>query len=125
MKKLLTTLTVLSSFALVGQASAGDVDAGKRVWNKCRTCHTLEEGGRNKIGPNLFGIFGKEAGQNPEFRYSKAMAESGMVWSDENMAKYLKAPGRTIRGTKMAFAGLRKDKEIEDLLAYMKAEMGQ
>ncbi len=125
MKQFLTALTLLSSLAFVAPASAGDVDAGKRVWNKCRTCHTLEEGGRNKIGPNLFGIFDKEAGQNPDFRYSKAMAESGMVWTEENMAKYLRSPGRTIRGTKMAFAGLRKDKEIEDLIAYMKAEMGQ
>lgn len=124
MKKALTLISLISAFA-IGQANAADINKGKRVWNKCKTCHSLEQGGRNKTGPNLYDIIGREAGKAEGFNYSKAMVESGITWTEEALSDYLKSPRTVVKGTKMSFPGLRKDADIENLLAYMKAEMGQ
>lgn len=102
--------------------AAGDPEHGATVFKKCQACHALEEE-ENKIGPHLVGIFGREAGSIEDFRYSEAMKDSGIVWQDDTITAYLKAPKGYLPGTKMLFAGM-KDDEIADLLAYLHEETG-
>lgn len=112
-------LTVMLS---AGAAHAdGDADKGKKVFNKCKACHTLEAG-KNRVGPSLHGIFGRAAGTVEGFKYSDAMMSSGITWDEASLDTYLKDPKAMVPGTKMVFAGLKKEDDIEDLLAYLKAE---
>ena len=104
----------------LGGAQAGDAAAGKKVFKKCKACHTVDAGGKNKVGPNLHGIIGKAAASVEGYKYSKAMAASGVTWTEENLAEFFKKPKKFIPKTKMSFGGLKKDKQIEDLLAYLK-----
>jgi cytochrome c len=112
-------LTVMLS---AGAAQAdGDADKGKKVFNKCKACHTLEAG-KNRVGPSLHGIFGRAAGTAEGFKYSDAMKGSGITWDEDSLETYLKDPKAKVPGTKMVFAGLKKEDDIENLLAYLKAE---
>lgn len=95
---------------------------GKRVFVLCRSCHTLEEGGRNKVGPNLHGMFGREAGMAEGFRYSDVVKESGIVWSGETLEEWLVKPKDFLPGNKMAFAGVRKESDRLALITYLKIE---
>ena len=103
-------------------AQAGDAAAGKKVYNKCRACHTVDEGGANKVGPNLYGVIGREAGAVEGFKYSKALKESGIVWTEEKLGEFLTKPKAVLPKTKMAFPGLKKPEDIANLLAYMKEQ---
>jgi cytochrome c len=108
------------ALGVAGAARAdGDAAKGEKVFNKCKTCHdaTAE---KNKVGPYLVGIFGRHAGSVEGFKYSDAMKSSGVVWSEETLAAYVKDPKGYIPGNKMVFAGLKKEDEVEDLLAYLK-----
>jgi cytochrome c len=96
----------------------GDAAKGKKVFNKCRTCHNADVE-KNKIGPHLVGLFGRQAGAVEDFRYSDAMKESAIVWDEETLEDYLKDPKGYIPGNKMPFAGIRKDDELDDLIAYL------
>lgn len=98
----------------------GNAEAGKRVFNKCRACHVIDNTGRHKIGPNLMGLFGRKAGTSKGFNYSKAMRESNVVWNEQTLEKYLKDPRKFIPHNRMAFVGLRSEKEREDVIAYLK-----
>lgn len=116
----ITMLALGAFFAISTQAMAeGDVAKGEKVFKKCAACHTLEEG-KNKVGPSLYGVFGRAAGTLEDYKYSKAMIGSGIVWDDENMDAYLKKPRAFLKGTKMAFAGLKKDDQRADLIAFLK-----
>jgi cytochrome c len=99
----------------------GDADKGKKVFNKCKACHTLEAG-KNRVGPSLHGIFGRAAGTVEGFKYSDAMTSSGITWDETSLDSYLKDPKAVVPGTKMVFAGLKKEEDIQDLLAYLKKE---
>ena len=121
--------------AQVAAAPAGDADAGKKVFNKCKACHVLDSA-KNKIGPSLQGVFGRTVGTADGFKYSKAFMaakDKGMKWTDENVAALVASPKDFVKEhigddkgrTRMSFAGLRKQKEIDDLLAYMKQAGGQ
>ena len=101
-------------------AQAGDVKAGEKVFRKCKSCHYVDQE-KNKTGPHLVNIIGRAAGSVDGFKYSNAMKESGLTWDEATLAEFLKKPKTYIKGTKMAFSGLRKDKEIDDLIAYLKA----
>ena len=112
---------VLSVAVLMsGQAVAGDVAKGEKVFKKCKACHYVNKE-KNKTGPHLVNIVGRAAGSLEGYKYSKAMKASGLVWDEETLASYLKAPKKFVKGTKMAFAGLRKDADIENVIAYLKA----
>ncbi len=100
-------------------ASAQDLDAGKKVFNKCKACHAVGEGAKNKVGPQLNGIVGAEAAKVEGFKYSKAMIESGVVWDEATLSEYLVKPRDLVRGTKMAFAGLKKEEDIANVIAYL------
>lgn len=120
--------TVFSALAIavlalglgVADASAGDAKKGKKVFNKCKACHYVNKD-KHKMGPSLKGIFGRKAGTAEGFKkYSKVMKASDIVWDDANMAEFLKKPKKYMKGTKMSFAGLKKQKQIDDVIAYMK-----
>lgn len=113
----------LAAFCALGGASAeaADLKKGKKVFNKCKACHSLEAG-KKKVGPSLHGVFGRKAGAVDGFKYSKAMAESGVVWDEATIGEYMQKPKKYIPGNKMAFAGLKKQADIENLIAYLKEE---
>ena len=118
--KLLKVLVPIAAIVTAGPAFAeGDAAAGKKVYNKCKTCHALEAG-KKKLGPSLNGIIGRTAGSVEGFKYSDAMKDSGVVWTEENIAAYLEKPKEFIAGNKMAFAGLRKEQDRANLIAYLK-----
>lgn len=97
----------------------GDATAGKKVFNKCKACHVVDQE-KNRVGPHLVGIFGRTAGAVEGFRYSKAMKESGIVWEAETIGAYLADPKGYIPKNRMAFAGLRKQEDIVNVIAYMR-----
>jgi len=95
------------------------VAEGAKIFKKCAACHSIAEGGGNKIGPALWGVLGRPAGSIPDYKYSKAMAAHGKNWSFEEMNGFLIKPKDWIKGTKMSFAGLKKAKERAAVILYM------
>lgn len=112
---------------VLGMAPAwadGDAAAGKKVFNKCMACHDAV-GDKNKVGPSLHGVVGRKAGTFDGFKYSEAMkaaGEGGLAWDEANIAEYVKDPKAKVPGNKMAFAGLKKDEDIANVIAYLKAD---
>ncbi len=118
-KKPITILAAAAVACLLGgTAQSANLKKGKKVFNKCKACHFVTKE-KNKVGPHLVGIFGRKAGTVEGFKYSKAMKESGIEWSPETLAAYLKKPKKYVPGTKMVFAGLKKEKQIANLIAYL------
>ncbi len=113
----------LAMVLIVGTAgaamAAGDVDKGAKLYKRCKACHTLDEGGKNKVGPNLFGIFGREAGTLEGFKFSKAMKASDVVWDEATLDQFLTKPKKFIPKTKMGFPGLKKENQRADIIAYL------
>jgi cytochrome c len=97
----------------------GDPAAGAEIFKKCLVCHT-KEAGKNKIGPSLFGVVGRHSAAIPGYAYSPAMKTAGMVWTDEELDRYLTKPQAVVSGTKMTFPGLPDARERGDLIAYLK-----
>ena len=94
----------------MGGPDGGDAAAGAKLFKaKCATCHTANEGGPNKQGPNLFGVIGRKSGQVAGFKYTKANVESGIEWTNQTMFDYLQNPKKYIKGTNMAFPGFKKE----------------
>lgn len=119
--KLATIATLLSVLAAPVLAE-GDAAKGEKVFKKCKACHAVGEGAKNKVGPHLNGIIGNAAALNPDFKYSKVMigaGEEGLVWDTENLTGYLTSPKKFMKGNKMSFAGLKKEADIENVLAYL------
>lgn len=104
-------------------AFAQDAAKGETVFKKCAACHAVGPDAKNKVGPVLNGVMGAAIAHRDDFKYSTALMDlkaEGKTWTDENMAAWLKAPREFAKGTKMAFAGLKKDEEIADVIAYLK-----
>jgi cytochrome c len=100
--------------------SKANPDGGQDVFKKCLQCHTPDKGGRNLVGPNLYGIVGRARAAQPGFAYSEAMKKHPGNWTFEELAKYLHDPKADIPGNKMAFAGVRDNAELADLLVYLR-----
>ncbi len=107
--------------APVAVAAAGDVEKGKKTAKKCAACHSFKKGGKNKLGPPLWGIVGAARGGREGYRYSPAMKASGGTWSAAELAAFLADPKAAIPGTKMVFRGLKKEKDLANLLAFLKS----
>jgi cytochrome c len=101
-------------------AKAQDLAAGEQSFKKCLPCHAVGDGAANKVGPQLNGLDGKKAGTTPDYSYSEANKNSGLVWSDAVFKEYIKNPMAQMPGTKMAFPGIRNETEISYLWAYLK-----
>ncbi len=130
MKYIAVILTAFSVvFASGSVSAAGDGAKGKKVFNKCRACHSVAAG-VNKIGPSLNGIFGRTAGSWKKkngklFPFSSAMKKAGkrdkpLVWTEETLKKYLAAPRKFVPGNRMPFPGLKKAADRDNLMAYLK-----
>lgn len=122
-----TTLYAMLAGLMLAVASPvmadGDAEEGKKVFRKCQACHKLAPG-QHGIGPSLAGLFGREAGKVPGFDYSEAMRQSGVVWSEDSLEKFLAEPRSFIPGNKMPFAGVRDEEQREDLIAYLEQATG-
>jgi cytochrome c len=112
-------LALMTMCAAAPVLAAGDPAAGQKVFNKCKTCHEADQA-KNKVGPNLVGLFGRKAGSVADFKYSDAMKNSNVVWSETTVAEYVTKPKEFIPGNKMVFPGLKSDQEVADLIAYLK-----
>ena len=118
-------VAALLAAASVGQALAADpsLENGEETFKKCRACHDVGPGAKNKVGPVLNNLFGRKAGTVEGFSYSDAnrkAGESGWVWDEETMTRYLENPREAMPGNRMAFAGLRDEQDRRDLIAYLK-----
>ncbi|RST84401.1 c-type cytochrome [Aquibium carbonis] len=108
----------------IGAAQAQDIAAGEKVFAKCKACHMVGENAKNRVGPILNGIVGRAAGTVDGFKYSPAMAKAGadgLLWDEANLSGYLRDPKGFLKGNKMAFAGLKKDEEVVDVIAYLES----
>ncbi len=130
-------IALVSAFAFAGSPALaeGDAEAGAKVFRKCKACHTADEGGKHKVDPNLWGMFGRQAGTADGYtKYSDDMVAAGvagLVWSEETLASYIRKDGGTKKfigtfvgkdkaKTKMSFRGLKKDEDVDNLVAYFK-----
>ena len=100
----------------------GDIAHGEKVFKKCSACHMIAADGKNMIGPNLWGVIGRKAGAIDDYKYSKAMLAYAKEWTFEEMNSYLIKPQAYVKGTKMAFAGLRKEKDRASVILYMNSK---
>ena len=102
-------------------AAAPNIEAGKDIFKKCAACHTVDKGGENKVGPNLWGIIGRPVGQHAGFGYSDAVKTKGGTWTWDSFANYIYRPAAYMPGNKMAFAGIQDNQDLIDLMAYMRS----
>ncbi|RWX69887.1 cytochrome c family protein [Mesorhizobium sp. M4B.F.Ca.ET.089.01.1.1] len=116
-------IAAMSVTAFTAHSSqAQDAAAGEKVFVKCKVCHIADED-KNKIGPSLHGVIGRTAGTHPDFTYSQAMIDagkSGVKWDEPTLTTYLHDPKAMVKGTKMAFAGLKNDQDVANVIAYLK-----
>ena len=108
--------------ALPAPYNEADYEAGRRVFAQCRSCHTIEAGAPNRVGPNLHGLFGREIGSAEGFAYSSAVEEANFVWDGPKLDEWLANPRGFLPGNRMAFAGVRDATQRRDLIAYLKVE---
>jgi cytochrome c len=120
MTKALTVAAVIMMIGSSLSASAQDLAAGENSFKKCLPCHAVGEGAKNKVGPVLNGLDGRKSGTIPDYNYTDANKNSGIVWGEETFREYIKDPRAKIPGTKMVFAGIKNDNEITNLWAYLK-----
>ena len=99
--------------------ASGDLAIGEKVFKKCAACHSIAKGGKNNIGPALYNVVGRKIGSISDYKYSKALTAYGKEWSFEELNGYLIKPAKWIKGTKMAFAGLRKEKDRASVILYL------
>jgi len=116
---LIAALLLAATPASIASAQ-GDAAAGEKAFNKCKACHTVEQGGANRVGPNLHGVVGRKAGAVDAFSYSKPVKEGDVTWTEESLDKYLTDPKGFIPGNKMAFPGIKNEAERQNIIAYLK-----
>lgn len=115
------TGAIFSVFLVLASAQAGDIVKGKKTFKKCAACHLVDKE-KNKTGPHLVNLFGREAGSLESYKkYSKAIKTSGIVWNEDTLDGFLAKPKSYLKGTKMAFAGLKKEEDRANIIAYLKS----
>ena len=129
-----TAPTTTASSAAQNEDSQSEVDelpapydqasyeAGRRVFAQCRSCHVIQAGAPNRVGPNLHGVFGREIGTAPGFTYSQAVQDANFVWDADHLDHWLQNPQTFLPGNRMAFAGIRNETQRRDLIAYLMVE---
>ena len=125
MRNLILSAALLTGFSITAPAFAQDADAGQRVFNQCRACHSIDQGGRNGVGPNLWAVVGRKAGIIEGFRYSaslKEKAEAGLTWDEDTLRAYITNPKAVVPAGSMSYPGLRNEQQLNDLLAFLKAQ---
>ncbi|WP_375460429.1 c-type cytochrome [uncultured Enterovirga sp.] len=113
-------LSMVACFVAPGLAAAQDAAAGERVFAQCRACHQVGPSARSAVGPILNGLFGRKAGSYEGYAYSPANKNSGLTWDEATFRDYIKDPKAKIPGTKMIYAGLKNEQQVNDLVAYLK-----
>ena len=122
---ILRNVLAMGAAALIVVASSaafadGNAKKGAKVFKKCKACHSLNPG-KKKVGPSLHGVIGNKAGKMKGFKYSKAMKKAEITWDDASLDSYLTKPRKFLKGTRMSFAGLKKKKDRDNVIAYIKA----
>ena len=108
-----------NSVDIAALLAMGNLDDAKKVWKKCSACHSIKKGGKNKIGPALYNVLGRNVAALGDYKYSKALVEYGKTWTFEEMNSFLAKPQAYIKGTKMAFAGLKKEEDRASIILFM------
>lgn len=122
MKRVIHTIGIALLLCAPLSALAADLARGARLFgSRCASCHSVGPSARAGFGPHLNGVFGRRAGSTPDFRYSPAMAKSGVVWNDKTLAAFLDDPDEVVPGTKMRFWGMSNASQVADLLAYLRS----
>ena len=111
--------TIEEKIDIAGLLAMGDLATGEKVFKKCAACHSIVKGGKNNIGPALYNVVGRQVGAVTDYKYSKALTAYEKNWSFEELNGYLLKPAKWIKGTKMAFAGLRKEKDRASVILYL------
>ena len=120
MKVKVVGIVMAALAASVGAAAAQDAAAGEKVFAKCKICHQIGEGAKNGVGPALNGVVGRKAGSEEGYNYSTANKSSGLTWDEATLRQYLKNPRAMVPGTKMIFPGISNEKDIDDVIVYLK-----
>ena len=113
------TVEVVEKIDIAVIMASGDVASGEKIFKKCAACHSINKGGKNKIGPALYNVVGRAVGVVDDYKYSKALASYGKDWTFEELNGYLQKPSSYLKGTKMSFAGLRKEKDRASIIKYL------
>jgi cytochrome c len=113
-------IVLVAALVAANTSSAQDADSGAKIFTQCRACHQVGDKAKNTVGPILNGLFGRKAGTVEGYSYSRANKESGILWDEATFSEYIKDPKKKIPGTKMVYAGLKDEKRIQDLIAYLK-----
>ena len=110
---------VVEKIDIAAIMALGDVTSGEKIFKKCAACHSINKGGKNKIGPALYNVVGRAVGGVDNYKYSKALASYGKEWTFEELNGFLLKPASYIKGTKMSYAGLRKEKDRASIIKYL------
>ena len=113
------TMVTEEKIDIAALMAMGDVTSGEKIFKKCAACHSIVKGGKNKIGPALYNVVGRQVGGVSDYKYSKALAEYNKSWTFEELNGFLLKPAKWIKGTKMAYAGLRKEKDRASIIKYL------
>ena len=110
---------VVEKFEIAALMALGDVTSGEKIFKKCAACHSINKDGKNKIGPALYNVVGRAVGGLDNYKYSKALASYGKEWTFEELNGFLQKPASYLKGTKMSYAGLRKEKDRASIIKYL------
>ena len=114
-----TTAVAIEEVNIADLMAMGDAVSGEKIFKKCAACHSIVKGGKNKIGPALYNVVGRKVGGVNDYKYSKALSEYEKAWTFEELNGFLLKPSKWIKGTKMAYAGLRKEKDRASVIKYL------
>jgi len=113
------TTEIIKKIDIAAVMALGDVVSGEKIFKKCAACHSINQGGANKIGPALYNVVGRKIGGVADYKYSKALALYGKEWTFEELNGFLKKPATYLKGTKMSYAGLRKEEDRASIIKYL------